>query len=168
MWIFIIFDKRQKRNCFRHIISWILSALFRFGVAFNSFWLFIFFFFFFGDTYEFFSPFSHGAASIGWKKTKKDGARETKKWREGAFYFTASSTIAKACWTGKSSGNYCIEQCSFTLFILPFISSFFPRRSYKSTLRYKMQNCIYSLPFFPFFAKGEVRTTGRVAKNDRF
>lgn len=49
----------------------------------------------------------------------------------------------KACWTGKSSGNYCIEQRSFTLFIPCLSFSFLtPRRPYKSTLRCKMQNYI--------------------------
>lgn len=83
-------------------------------------------------------------------KTGRSGGKSEWRGRKGGgkgakeeTCFISASTIAKACWTGKSSGNYCIEQRSFTLFIpLPPSPSLSSRRTYKSTLRCKMQNCI--------------------------
>lgn len=59
----------------------------------------------------------------GSEGAKRGGVGRAQRAREETCFISAS-TIAKACWTGKSSGNYCIEQRSFTLFIplLPFFS----------------------------------------------
>lgn len=105
--------------------------------------LFLTFFSIFWDTKElFWHSLVVALLPFRWKKTRKDGKRRIKDVEKTCFI--SASTIAKACWTGKSSGNYCIEQRNFTLFIFLY---FFPPSSLQinaSMQKYKMQNCIYS------------------------